>query len=64
MGLIKILHTLTVNQMLYCLNLITLGNPNTLEKKGLHALCDAPKSYKCMCTESHIRHILGQTGLY
>uniref|UniRef100_A0A2N9GXV9 Reverse transcriptase Ty1/copia-type domain-containing protein n=1 Tax=Fagus sylvatica TaxID=28930 RepID=A0A2N9GXV9_FAGSY len=26
--------------------------------------CDAPKSDKCMCAESHIGHILGQTGLY
>ena len=26
--------------------------------------CDAPKSNKCMCVESHIGHILGRTGLY
>ena len=26
--------------------------------------CDAQKSDKCMCAESHIGHILGQTGLY
>ena len=30
----------------------------------LQGLCDAPKSDKCMCTESHIRHTLGRTGLY
>ena len=26
--------------------------------------CDASKSDKCMCAESHIEHILGQTRLY
>ena len=26
--------------------------------------CDVSKSDKCMCAESHIGHILGQTGLY
>jgi hypothetical protein len=26
--------------------------------------CDALKFDKCICVESHIGHILGQTGLY
>ena len=26
--------------------------------------CDAPKFDKYICTESHIRHILGRTGPY
>ena len=26
--------------------------------------CDAPKSDKCVCAESHIGYILGRTGLY
>ena len=26
--------------------------------------CDIPNSNKCVCTESHIGHILGRTRLY
>ena len=26
--------------------------------------CDAPKSDKCMCVESHMGYMLGETGLY
>ena len=38
--------------------------PWSTELMRTKAPCDAPKSEKCMCAESHIGHILGQTRLY
>jgi hypothetical protein len=38
--------------------------PWSTELMRTEAPCDAPKSDKCMCAESHIGHILGQTRLY
>jgi hypothetical protein len=47
-------------------NLCGLGHmgPNEDVRDLSGGDCDAPKSDKCMCAESHIGHILGRTGLY
>jgi hypothetical protein len=38
--------------------------PWSTELIRTEASCDAPKSNKCMCAESHIGHILGRTRFY
>jgi hypothetical protein len=42
-----------------------LGHMGPNEDVGIYGGdCDAPKSDKCICAESHIGHTLGRTGLY